>query len=72
MTWEIFRKDNQVDEKAVVGYLSFVVMCLFALADIATGIFGIELAISNFVFGSFVTLTLGSFGISGAEKLVQK
>jgi hypothetical protein len=48
--------------------MSFGVMTLTAIIDIVTGAFGKELLIQEFIYNSFVWITLGSFGIAGAEK----
>ena len=45
-------------------------MVLFALVDLGTGIAGKELVINDVVYNSFVFVTLGSFGIAGAEKVL--
>lgn len=69
---EIFRDDNNWNEKAIVGFMAFAVMCLIMVADIATGWLGIELVVNKFIYDSFVWVVLGSFGISGAEKFAKK
>lgn len=66
---ELFKDNNDINEKSVVGFGSFAVMTLFALADVATGLFGMELTINEFVYNSFVIITLGSFGIAEAGKI---
>lgn len=66
---ELFRDDNDINEKSVVGFGSFVVMVVFAAADIVTGAFGTDLVINEFVYNSFVIITLGSFGIAEAGKV---
>ena len=50
--------------------MSFGVMTLTAIIDIVTGAFGKELLIQEFIYNSFVWITLGSFGIAGAEKVM--
>jgi len=37
---DIFKDDNAINEKSVVGFASFAVMTLFAVADIVTGWLG--------------------------------
>ena len=66
---ELFKDDNDINEKSVVGFGSFVVMVVFAAADIVTGAFGTDLVINEFVYNSFVIITLGSFGIAEAGKV---
>ena len=48
--------------------MSFAVMTLYSLVDIVTGVMGITLEIHEFVYNSFMYITLGSFGIAGLEK----
>jgi len=69
---DIFKDENDINEKSVVGFASFAVMTLFATADLVTGILGTELVISDTIFNSFVIITLGSFGIGEAGKIFGK
>ena len=66
---DIFKDENDINEKSVVGFGSFLVMVLFALVDIVTGIYGKELHIQEYIYNSFVIITLGSFGIAEAGKI---
>ena len=68
---EIFKEDNNINEKSVVGFGSFAVMVLFALVDLGTGYFGKDLVINESIYNSFVFVTLGSFGIAGLEKFAK-
>lgn len=69
---EIFKDNNDYNEKTIVGFLSFAIMSLTAIADVVTGIFGYELVISDTIFTSFVIITLGAFGIAEAGKIFGK
>lgn len=69
---DLFKDENDINEKSIVGFASFVIMVLFALADLATGYFGKDLVINEFVYNSFVIVTLGSFGIGEASKIFGK
>lgn len=69
---DIFKDDNTINEKNVVGFASFIVMVIFATADIVTGFFGKDLVIQEFIYNSFVIITLGSFGIDGITKIFSK
>jgi len=69
---DIFKDDNDVNEKNVIGFLSFAVMVLFAAADLITGYFGKDLVVQEFIYNSFVFVTLGCFGIAGLEKFAKK
>ena len=65
---DIFKDSNDLNEKNIVGFASFAIMVLFALADITTGFFGKDLVVQEFIYNSFVIITLGSFGIDGLQK----
>lgn len=69
---DIFKDSNDINEKNVVGFASFAVMVLFAVADLVTGLMGKDLVITDVVFNSFVIITLGSFGIDGITKIFTK
>jgi len=69
---DIFKDSNDLNEKNIVGFLSFAVMVLFALADIVTGFVGKDLVVQEFIYNSFVIITLGSFGIDGLQKFAGK
>ena len=69
---DMFKDENDINEKSVVGFASFAMMVLFAAADIGSGIFGKDLVINEFIYNSFVIITLGSFGIAEAGKIFGK
>ena len=69
---DIFKDENDINEKSVVGFGSFLVMVLFALVDIVTGVYGKELHIQEYIYNSFVIIALGSFGIAEAGKIFGK
>ena len=69
---DIFKDKNDMNEKTVVGFMSFAMMAIFAIADIGSGIFGKDLVINEFIYNSFVIITLGSFGIAEAGKIFGK
>ena len=67
--WNLFKDKNDINEKNVIGFASFVVMVLFAVADLATSVLAEkDLIINEVVYNSFVWVTLGCFGISAFEK----
>lgn len=67
---DIFKDKNDYNEKSIVGFMSFAAMAIYAGADIVTGIMGRPLEISDTIFNSFVIITLGSFGIAEAGKIM--
>ncbi len=69
---EIFKDDNDINEKSVIGFISFFVMIVFAVTDLLTGYLGKDLVINEFIYDSFTLITLGCFGIAGLEKIFGK
>jgi hypothetical protein len=69
---DIFKDNNKYNEKTIVGALSLVVMIVFAIVDIVTGILGNQLVINETIYNSFLLVTIGSFGIAGLEKFAKK
>tara|TARA_B100000963_G_scaffold334718_1_gene328176 strand:- start:20939 stop:21157 length:219 start_codon:yes stop_codon:yes gene_type:complete len=68
---DIFKDENDINEKSVVGFSAFAIMVVFAITDLATGYFGQDLVINEAIYNSFVFVTLGSFGIAGLEKFAK-
>ena len=66
--FEIFKDDNTWNEKTIIGFMSFAVMVAIAIVDLVTGIEGINLEIKDYIYNSFLMLTVGAFGIAGLEK----
>ncbi len=69
---KIFKDNNDYNEKSVIGFLAFAVMCVIMLVDVITGYFGKDLVINEFIYDSFVFVVIGCFGISGLEKFAKK
>lgn len=69
---ELFNDSNSINEKAVIGFMSFIMMCIFALSDIITGALGKELIVQEFIFNAFMWMTLGCFGIASVDKWINK
>ena len=68
----IFKDNNDWNEKTIIGAIAFFVMCVVMAFDLSTGYWGLELTINEFVYDSFVWVTLGCFGIAGVEKFAKK
>ena len=68
----LFRDENDINEKSIIGFASFMMMLAFGIVDLVTGFWGMDLAISDTIYTSFVVVTLGSFGISEAGKAFGK
>ena len=65
---KIFKDNNDWNEKAIIGFIAFLVMVVVLLADVISGWAGKDLVINEFVYDSFLVLVLGCFGIAGLEK----
>jgi len=65
---QIFKDSNDWNEKTIIGFMSFAVMVAIAVVDLVTGLEGVNLEIKDYIYQSFVYLTIGSFGIAGLEK----
>lgn len=70
--FSIFKDDNDWNEKSIIGFIAFVVMCIVVAVDLYTGYLGKELVINDYVFNAFTIIVLGCFGISGAENIMGK
>ena len=69
---EVFKDNNDWNEKSIIGFIAFTIMCVIMIADLVTGYVGKDLVINEFVYDSFVLVVLGCFGISGIEKFAKK
>jgi len=70
--WNIFKNDNEWNEKTVVGFIAFLIMCAIMVADLVTGLVGQDLIVNEFLYDSFTLIVLGCFGIAGLEKFAKK
>ena len=65
---DLFLDDNDINEKSIIGFISFTLMTVFGICDLITAFAGKDLVISDTIYTSFVVVTLGAFGISEAGK----
>ena len=74
--WKLFQDKNDINEKNIVGFISFAIMVLFAVADLTTSFVysgdDAYLLINDTIYNSFVLVTLWCFGISAFEKVKAK
>ena len=68
----VFKDNNDWNEKTIVGAVSFAMMVVTAVVDVTTGVWGMELQVQEFIYNSFLIITLGCFSISGVEKWAPK
>ncbi len=69
---ELFKDNNDINEKSVVGFLSFAMMVIALFIDLITGWMGKELLINEYIFNGFLVITLGSFGIASVDKYINR
>ncbi len=69
---DLFKDNNDINEKSVVGFLSFTMMVIALFVDLITGYMGKELLINEYIFNGFLVITLGSFGIASVDKYINR
>ena len=70
---DLFLDDNDLNEKAIIGFISFFLMMCFGITDLVTAlVWDLDLKVSETIYTSFVVVTLWSFGISEAGKAFGK
>ena len=66
---DLFLDDNDINEKSIIGFISFGLMTIFGITDLVTALmWDMDLKVSKTIYTSFVVVTLGAFGISEAGK----
>ena len=66
---ELFKDDNSINEKSIIGFMAFLMMVVTLSIDIYTGVKGYEMPIHEFVFDGFLYITLGALGIASVDKI---
>jgi small-conductance mechanosensitive channel len=69
---QLFDDNNTINEKAVVGFIAFLMLVIALVVDLVTGYMGTALVINEFIFDGFMVLVLGSFGIASIDKWMNK
>ena len=50
MSWkEIFKDENEYNEKSIVGFIAFLMMVVVMVADLITGWIGKDLVINEYI-----------------------
>ena len=66
---DLFLDSNDLNEKAIIGFISFFLMMCFGITALVTAlVWDIDLKVSETIYTSFVVVTLGAFGISEAGR----
>lgn len=69
---QLFDDNNSINEKSVVGFVAFMMLCIAFLVDIITGYTGKEFVVNKIIFDGFMVMVLGSFGIASVDKWINK
>jgi len=69
---DIFKDDNDINEKSILGFLSFAVLAAYGIIDVITGLEGKQFVIEPIILEVFAALTAGCFGISSYEKVANR
>ena len=64
----MFMDKNDINEKSIVGFSSFLMMVVCLGVDIWTGFHGQKMPINQFIYDGFLWITLGCFGIASVDK----
>lgn len=65
---QIFKDNSDYNEKTIIGFISFTIMVITAIMDLAASWIDMPFAVNENIYSSFVTITLGSFGVAGLER----
>lgn len=65
----MFSDKSDVNQKAVLGFVSFLLMAVYALTDVITGAFGVAFVIEPIVFNGLMYTALTMCGITGVEAI---
>jgi hypothetical protein len=69
---ELISDNNNINEQAFVGVVSFFAMIAVLLVDVITGAYGKELVIKEFIYNGFLLMTISAFGIKVAGSIFSK
>ena len=69
---ELISDNNNINEQAFVGVVSFFAMIAVLLVDVVTGAYGKELVIKEFIYNGFLLMTISAFGIKVAGSIFSK
>ena len=47
---EIFKDNNNWNEKSIIGFIAFAIMCVIMIVDLITGYVGKDLIINEFIY----------------------
>lgn len=61
--------DNSINEKIIIGIASFLIMIIYAIIALSSQFWGVSITVDPIIYSSFVTITLGSLGISSIQRI---
>lgn len=67
----LFSDTNDINEKAIIGMVSFLIMVVYSGIDVFYAATGRKVEINETVYSSFETIVLGAFLISSGEKIAK-
>ena len=63
----MFSDKSDINQKAVLGLVAFLLMAIYAITDVVTGAMGITFVIEPIVFNGLMYTALTMCGITGVE-----
>jgi len=69
---EIFKDDNEWNEKSIIGFIAFMCLLVILFLDVIFTIGGRSFDISEAVYETLLWIIIGCFGISGVQKFAKK
>lgn len=66
---DLISDDNHINEKIIVGLISFILIVITMILDLVSAYFGHPLQINEFIFNGLLMLCIGSLGISSVDKI---
>ena len=68
---DLFNDENHINEKSVIGIISFLIMIVYSLVDVIYAMMSKAVEINERIYTAFETIVLGAFLISSGEKIVK-
>lgn len=69
---EIFRDDNEWNEKSIIGFVAFMFLLVVLFIDVVFAISDNKIELSKNIYDILLWLVIGCFGISGIQKFSKK
>jgi hypothetical protein len=69
---EIFRDDNEWNEKSIIGFVAFMFLLVILFIDVVFAISDNKIELSKNIYDILLWLVIGCFGISGIQKFSKK